>query len=357
MLHGNVFLQFVRESGPRGNYQLGSLNWVMAEASRPLAGGSLRVRAMGSAEFLTVTAAGYPQLLQVAQPYHGSILPDRMHPHELVSEAAVMFERPVSEGLRAAIYLAAVGEPALGPVAYLHRPSAANDPTAPLGHHAQDVTHESFGVATLGLFSRRVHLEASVFNGAHPDEVRTNFEYANAHLNAVAARLAVNPNPRWSVAGSAAYLPASGGSHPHGSLDRFGFAIMHVLPRTAGAWATSLVWGANVPTDTRRVLHSTLVETNIDLDSRNAVFGRAEYVTRTAEDLGLVGSVSPEVELGYLALGYARRVAGLRGAGAWLGLRGNVELIPEELRLFYGSRTPTGVIAYLQLRAPVMVEH
>ena len=68
------------------------------------------------------------------------------------------------------------------------------------------------------------------------------------------------------------------------------------------------------------------------------------------------GSMSPEVEIGALALGYARRIREVRGAGAWLGVRGNVELIPDELRLFYGSRTPTGVIVYVQLRAPVMAE-
>lgn len=356
MLHGSAFVQYVRESGPRGNYQFGSANWVMAEATRPVAGGTFGIRAMASAEFLTLTAAGYPQLLQVAQPYRGSTLTDRMHPHELVSEAAVTFEHAVAQSLRATVYVGAVGEPALGPVAYLHRPSAVNDPTAPLGHHAQDVTHESFGVAIVGLFSRRVHLEASVFNGAHPDDVRTNFEYAGARFNAVSARLTVNPNALWSVSGSAAYLPATGGAHAHESLNRFGLSVMSVVPRAAGVWATSLVWGANVPTATRRVLQSALIETNLDLDAHNAVFGRAEYFTRTAEDLGLVGSVSPDVELGFLALGYARRLRELRGVGAWLGVRGSVYFVPEQLRLFYGSRTPTGFIAYLQLRPPLIAE-
>src|SRR5256885_10869938 len=58
----------------------------------------------------------------------------------------------------------------------MHRPSAAYDPVAPLGHHAQDFTHISDGVATLGVFTRRFKLEGSVFNGAHPDEVRTDLD-------------------------------------------------------------------------------------------------------------------------------------------------------------------------------------
>ena len=41
-----------------------------------------------------------------------------------------------------------VGEPALGPVAFMHRASAADNPTAPLGHHTFDSTHVAFGVVT-----------------------------------------------------------------------------------------------------------------------------------------------------------------------------------------------------------------
>ena len=295
MVHGSVFGQFIQEFGPRGNYQLGSINWVMGDASRPLAGGAFHGRMMASAEYFTVTRAGYPQLLQVAQPYRGGTLTDRMHPHELFSEVAVMYDRPIGTGWRWSVYLAAVGEPALGPVAYLHRPSAANDPTVPLGHHTQDVTHESFGVATLGVFTRKVHLEASVFNGAHPNEVRTNFDYAGARFNSFAARVTVNPNERWSVAASAAYIDP----REHEPLHRLELSALHV----AGGWSTSFVWAANVPTDTRRVLNTALIETNIELDARNAIFGRAEYVTRTAEELALVGSISSEIEVGSLSVG------------------------------------------------------
>lgn len=353
MVHGSVFAQFVQEFGQRGNYQLGSVNWIMGDASRPLAGGTFRARSMASAEYFTLTRAGYPQLLQVAQPYRGGTVTDRMHPHELLSEAAVMYDRPIGAAWRWSVYLAAVGEPALGPVVYLHRPSAANDPTTPLGHHAQDVTHESFGVATVGVFSRRVHLEASVFNGAHPNEVRTNFDYAGARFNSFAARLTVNPSDRWSLAGSAAYIAASSGGHGHAALHRLELSALHV----ARGWSTSFIWGANVPADTRRVLNTALVETNIELGARNAVFGRIEYVTRTAEELALVGSVTPEVEIGAIALGYARRLGSRVGTELWIGGRGNLAVVPQQLRLFYGSSTPVGFTVYLQVRPALMMEH
>ncbi len=353
MIHGAVFLQYVKEFGQRGNYQLGSMNWIMADAYRSLGGGTLRLRAMASAEYFTLTKAGYPQLLQVAQPYEGGIVTDRMHPHELLSEVAVLYDRPLTRSVRWSAYLAAVGEPALGPVAYLHRPSAENDPTAPLGHHSQDVTHESFGVATVGVFSPTVHVEASAFNGNHPDELRTNFDYAGAKLNSFAARVTVNPSDRWSMSSYAAYLAEGPGVHDH-AHHRLGLSIMHVAPRPGGAWTTSLVWGANVPADTRRVLNTALIETNVDLDERNAVFGRAEYVTRTAEELALVGSVSETVLIGNVALGYARRIATVRKVGVWFGARGDLDFVPEQLGLFYGSRTPAGVTVYLRLRPPTV---
>jgi hypothetical protein len=172
--------------------------------------------------------------------------------------------------------------------------------------------------------------------------VRTNFDYAGARFNSFSARLTVNPNDHWSIAGSAAYIDP----HEHEPLHRLELSAL----RVSGGWSTSFIWGANVPTDTRRVLNTALVETNIELDARNAVFGRVEYVTRTAEELALVGSISSEVEVGSLALGYARRVGVLRGVGAWLGGRGNVDVMPEQLRLFYGSRTPAGFLVYLHIK-------
>src|SRR5438105_1036397 len=198
MVHGNVFLQYDRQFGTRADDQLGSVNWLMAVAERPTAGGTLRFRAMVSAEPWTLTARGYPQLLQVAEPYRGGVVTDRQHPHDAVSEAAVMYEHTVGSRVAGSLYAALVGEPALGPVTYLHRPSAAFDPVTPLGHHSQDVTHTSFGVVTVGVFTRSLRVEASSFNGAHPDEDRTNFD--PVRLDSYATRVSWNPGGEWSAA-------------------------------------------------------------------------------------------------------------------------------------------------------------
>src|SRR5438093_5614648 len=134
MVHGSVFLQYDRQFGTRAADQLGSVNWVMLMAARPAAGGMLRLRTMVSAEPWTLTPRGYPELLQVAEPYRGGTLTDRQHPHELISELSVDFDHPLGSRVGASLSAAPVGEPALGPVADLHRPSAEHVRDAQLGH-------------------------------------------------------------------------------------------------------------------------------------------------------------------------------------------------------------------------------
>jgi hypothetical protein len=226
----------------------------------------------------------------------------------------------------------------------LHRPSAAYDPTAPLGHHTQDFTHTSFGVVTVGAFTRALRLEASAFNGAHPDDVRTDFD--PVRLDSYSARVTCNPAPPWSVAAWFGHGAATGGSHAHGALDRFGASVLH----TRGAWSTAFVYGADLPTGAGHPLNTLLLESTLELDAVNAVYGRAEYVRRTAADLALVGSVSRELDIGAVSLGYERALWRKSRVAVGLGARGTLNLIPEELRLFYGSRTPVGLMVYVQVR-------
>ena len=63
MTHGNAFVQYVRDAGPRGHEQGGSTNWLMVMATRPASGGQLALRGMISAEPWTVGGCGYPDLL------------------------------------------------------------------------------------------------------------------------------------------------------------------------------------------------------------------------------------------------------------------------------------------------------
>src|SRR5438093_1580063 len=77
---------------------------------------------MLSVEPWTIGSRGYPLLLQSGESYRGAMLHDRQHPHDVLMELATLYERPVARNLGLSLYLAPVGEPAVGPVAFPHRP-------------------------------------------------------------------------------------------------------------------------------------------------------------------------------------------------------------------------------------------
>src|SRR2546425_753993 len=352
MLHGVGFLQYDRQGGSRGSNQMGLVNWEMAAATRPLGGGQLQLRGMLSAEPWTIGSRGYPLLVQSGESYQGAPLHDRQHPHDLFMELAALYERPVAQNLALSLYLAPVGEPAVGPVAFPHRPSAADDPLAPISHHWQDATHITFGVVTAGVFTRSVKLEASWFNGREPDENRTNFDYAGRRLDSYSGRLTVNPGPRWSLSAWYAYLKSPEGLHPDESLHRIGAAALTTQRvGNAGTWSSALIYGANDQIGTGRLASSVVVESTLDLDGTNSLFGRAEYVRKSAEEL-VIPSVPPttEYDVGALALGYLRTVGIVAGLAAAVSLRASGDFVPPSLNAGYGSRTPAGLAIYVRLR-------
>jgi hypothetical protein len=176
MAHWNFFGGYDHQGSDRGDSQWLSTNWGMLMEKRSVGAGELVLRQMLTLEPFTVGAAGYPLLLQTGESFNGAPIHDRQHPHDLFMEIAALYTRPISESVALQLYAAPVGEPALGPVAFPHRYSAFSDPLAPLGHHWQDSTHISFGVLTAGLFTRKLKVEGSWFNGREPDEHRYDFD-------------------------------------------------------------------------------------------------------------------------------------------------------------------------------------
>src|SRR5437773_6012352 len=176
MAHNNAFLQFLHESGERGDDQFGSINWIMGMAQRKAGKGRVMFRGMFSAEPGTIRGCGYPDLLASGEQCRGETIHDRQHPHDLMMELSAAYDAPLKGSVHWQIYGGPVGEPALGPAAYPHRVSAMPNPLAPISHHWLDSTHITFGVITGGVYGQRWKAEASVFNGREPDEKRTNFD-------------------------------------------------------------------------------------------------------------------------------------------------------------------------------------
>jgi hypothetical protein len=273
-------------------------------------------------------------------------------------ELSARYEVPVSNKLGLSIYAAPVGEPAIGPVAYMHRPSAQNDPFAPLGHHWQDATHITYGVVTAGVFTRTAQLEGTVFQGREPDDDRYDFDFGA--LDSYGGRVTVNPTPHWSLAASYGYLKSPEEPHPDENQHRLGASILYTR-RIAGDgdWASALVYGANKHTSvgqqSQGFEHSVLLETNLQLDNRNSIFGRAEWAQKGAEELVVPGA-DPEArfDVSALALGYVREIVQYGGASLGLGVRGSVDFVPGGLKTAYGTRTPAGCALYARLRPTLL---
>jgi hypothetical protein len=245
------------------------------------------------------------------------------------------------------LYAAPAGEPALGPVAFMHRPSAMDIPFAPLGHHWQDATHISFGVVTTGLYTKTVRLEASAFNGIEPDENRWNFDPIK--INSYSTRVTVNPTKSWSFTGGYGTILEPEPGSPDAKIHRVVASAMNGRRLGDDAqWASTFIYGANKAPGWSQ---SALLESEAVLDRSNTLFGRAELVQKSASDLSLTGfPIDQLFNIGSASLGYIRELK--RGCGATIGFgaSGTVNFVPDALRPSYGSRAPLGAMVFLRLR-------
>ena len=351
MLHGFAFAQYNAQGGPRGDSQLGIPNWAMLMATRDLAGGSLQLRGMLSLDAIGVGASGYPELLQTGESFHGAPLHDRQHPHDFFMEVAAMYDRAITLDLAVEVYVAPSGEPALGPPSQMHRPSAMDIPMVPIGHHWQDASHVSFGVATLGFFTRKWKLEGSIFNGRDPDENRWDFDFNP--LDSYSGRVTFNPDSAWSLSASFGFLKSPEPSDAGHSMHRLVVSVANGgRLKSDGHWATMLLWGANAHSDHATLSNSVLAEGEMLVDTKNTVFARAEFVQKPADDLEISGFAAGRTfDVGSLTLGYIRELKQSRGITLGLGVLGTVNALPSALEPAYGSRMPLGAMVFLRLRA------
>ncbi len=352
MLHGFGFVQYDKQGGSRGDEQFGSLNWAMLMASRDLLGGRFQARTMLSFDPATVTNRGYPLLLQSGETYRGQPLVDRQHPHDFWMELAVMYELALSRDIGLMVYAAPSGEPALGPVAFMHRPSAMDNLAAPLSHHWQDATHISFGVLTAGVFGHHWKLEGSVFNGREPNEERWGFD--RVRLDSYAGRFTAHLDSGWVVSAGYGFLKSPEVLNPSEPLHRVTASVLQgrKLGRD-GQIATSLIWGAN--RHSGKTTHSAVAESEAVLDHWNTIFGRLELVQKTAEDLVLPagpGGFAPDstFTVGTLSVGYIREVVRMSNATLGVGFQATVDVVPGALNPVYGSRTPVGGMIFVRIR-------
>jgi hypothetical protein len=353
MFHENVFVGYDWFGSDRGSQRFISVNSIMAMAWQPVGPGELTGRLMLSAEPLTVGKGGYPLIFQTGETFHGQPLHDRQHPHDLFMEVALNYVLPISEGIAVEVYVAPVGEPALGPVAYPHRISAASDPLAPIGHHWTDSTHISFGVLTAGIYTRHFKLEGSWFNGREPDENRWDFDLDVP--DSYSGRITWNSMATWSVQGSYGYLRSPERSQPGVALHRAtGSVTYNAALSSSATWATTVVGAANFESK-GPATPATLLESTWSIDGHHTLFGRAEYVRKTGHDLVLRETLDTDVfNVALLGLGYAHYFGPFASLESGIGVRGAIGIAEPRLESFYGTQVPIGGIAFVQLRPAPM---
>jgi len=349
MLHYLAVVGYDDQWSDRGSRRVASVNWIMGMASRPVWGGQLVLRTMLSAEPATLGGEKQlPLLLQSGETYGGARLLDRQHPHDLFMETAILYRHPVGDLLGVELYAAASGEPALGPTAFMHRPSAMGNPFPPIGHHWQDSTHISFGVITAGVYTPWAKIEGSVFHGREPDEHRWDFDFGA--LDSWSGRLTVNPTKQTSFQVSYGYIHSPEAADPEVNLHRVTASATYVAPiLSSGNLAVTGIWGRNV--ESGHGSDSALAEASLDLDGSNAPFVRLEYVQKLGHDLAVPGDGEAKYDVFQAQLGYVYRFR----AGPvlpFVGLSVDVGLVPSALEPLYGTRAPLGAFFFVGVQPP-----
>ncbi len=344
MAHGAIFADYNQQGGPRGAGKAESVNFGMLMEQHKLGAGTLLFREMFSAESLTSPHPGFPELFQTGETYHGEPLIDHQHPHNVFAELAALYTVPLSEKISWELYGGPAAEPALGPVTYLHRASAAESPLAPLGHHLQDSTHTSFGVVTTGFVIDRVKLEASAFHGREPNEKRWSIQMGS--LDSWSTRASVAPGRNWTAEYSIGRL-----EHPEelepGSQWRQTASVEYNRPLATGNWASTFVWGRVHKIDVGTNLNSYLLESTLNFRSRNYAFSRLELVDK--DELFPQAATHPAYRIGAYTFGGVRDLIQDR---AWqLGLGADVTFYskPGLLDATYGNN-PVSFQIFLRMR-------
>jgi hypothetical protein len=344
MVHGVLFVDYNHQGGPRGAGKAESVNWLMLMEQHSVVRGTLLFRQMFSAESLTAPHPGFPQLFQTGETYHGQPLVDHQHPHNVFAELSLSYTRPITDKVSWLFYGGPAGEPALGPVAYMHRASASELPMAPLSHHLQDSTHTSFGVVTTGLVVDHFRIEGSLFNGREPNEQRYGIQLAA--LDSWSARLSVAPSRNWTAQYSNGRLEHPEALEP-GSEHRQSASVEYVRPFDQGSWATSLIWGRKHKVLENRNLNSYLLESTLNFKARNYVFSRLELVDK--DELFPDDPSAPSYRIGGYTFGGARDLLQSRLWQFALGADLTFYSKPSTLNSTYGSN-PVSFQVFLRLR-------
>ncbi len=353
MLHANVFVTELQQSGARGDDKFFSTNWFMGMAQRNLGPGVFTARAMLSFEPATVSARRYPLLFQQGETAFGRPVVDGQHPHDFFMELAALYDIKIGDKGLLSFYLAPVGDPAMGPTAYPHRASAMENPVGTLGHHQQDSTHIVNEVATIGFMYGIARVEASGFHGREPDEFRWDLDRGG--MDSWSTRLTLQPGKNWSGQYSYARIKSPEALFPGDNQARMTASVMYNRPIENGNWSSTALWGRTRSLTDNSVFNSYLVESSLQFAARNYLWTRIENADRSNELL-LGEQPLPadfhETRIGRVqayTFGYSRDFDLIPHVASALGAQFTTYGVTPLLVPIYGAR-PMGVAIFVRLR-------
>jgi len=358
MIHGSFFARYNNQDlfkeGSRGGKKFDVPDWMMAMTQHKVGNNGLfAINTMFSFDPFLVGPAGYPLLFQTGESYKGKKLVDIQHPHDLFAELSAAYTQKVAKDAELSASFGDPGEPALGPPVFMHRLSAMNDPDAPLGHHYQDATHITFGVATLGFRYKDVKLEGSVFTGREPDEYRYNFD--PMRFDSYSVRLSYNPSKEWALQVSNGWIHSPEALEPLENVIRSTASAIYTKMMNDDSYiATTLVYGQNHFSDNGKTLPSVLLENSFQWH-KTAFYGRYEFVEKDADELDMLDNfpANPNFNINALTLGVNHILSSFKNTNITGGVQATLNASPSALQSLYGS-TPVGFEVYIRINPALM---
>lgn len=317
-IEGAMFLTNVSQTGPATQQtDTFSTNWFGAGAQRTFGSRGLALfRVRGSLEPITIKEAGYPQLFQT-----GGDQVDRMRAQNLLGEAAADFALRVGRASFAHIYLAPVGDPALGTVPFEQRASSEEFAEAPFAYGLQETVHEATRVVTAGFATRFASIDGSVFHAAQSTGRHSSIDDGDVDSSSV--RLTISPTSNMQLQAS------------HGKLTDFDIPLTSI----SASYGTESVASSAIWTRRGRGVSEDSFAFEITLHaSRHNFMGRAENISE---------AFAPKRT--HATVGYLFDLIRSRSGRAGLGINIDYHSNTKNYAAQYGHK-PQSIYVYLRAR-------
>ena len=317
---GAVFGTYASQAGPEEpEHRTISTNWFELGVERHYDRGRILAGARFSLEPFTIPEEGYPQLFQYVSPQSGGPLVDRMRAHELVQEIAV-----AAEWRAFRLYLAPVGEPAIGPEPHFMRDSGVDYAEAPFSFDVLESDHVATRVVTAGAGTKSILVEGGVFHNAR--STGRHSEVDDGDIDSWGARITFAPRAKFSA-------QISTGRLGDNEIELTTASISYNSKRLS----STLLWGER---DSRQ----TLGLENALRFGRSTLLGRVEWVDRPAGVFKLESH-----RMSHLTVGYIFDFIHGRGRRVGAGFNVDYHTGTKHLQHDYGHK-PQGLFAFIRFR-------